>query len=322
MAYRVLIPQDIAEEGKAYLREHGFEIKAGSGSTEQDTMRDVADCDAVLLRTAAMTRNVMEAGRRLRMIARHGAGYNNVDLAVADELGILVTNTPDATTESVAEYTIGAVLMMAKRMEECRSHLKQGDFYYKNSHKGMDLRGKTLGIVGIGRIGCAVAKKAFYGLDMQVTAYSPRKKQEELPDYVRLVPWEELFAGADVVSVHVPLTGETRGFIGARELGLMKREAYLINASRGGVVEETALLDALKNGKIAGLFTDVMDQEPPAADHPFFSMENVIVMPHMASNTEECMARMALQSAQEIVREFSGEGARWVVNQKRRDNGI
>ncbi len=130
MAYRVLIPQDIAEEGKAFLRERGYEIWLGNGFTESDLIRDVEDCDAVLLRTAELTRPVMEAGRKLKIIARHGAGYNNVDLQAADELGIPVTNTPDATTESVAEYALCGILMAARRITEHRDKLKKGEFFY------------------------------------------------------------------------------------------------------------------------------------------------------------------------------------------------
>lgn len=317
MAYKILIPQDIAEEGKAFLRERGYEIKHGNGFTEQDLIRDVEDCDAVLLRTAEFPRSVMEAGRKLKIIARHGAGYNNVDIQAADELGILVTNTPDATTETVAEYALGGILMAAKRMAEHRDKLKQGDFLYKNSHKGTDLKGKTLGIVGIGRIGMAVAKKAHFGFDMDVTAYSPRKKQDQLPEYIRLVSWEDLFEKSDFITVHVPLNDETKSFIGREEFNRMKSSAYLINCSRGGVAAEAELIEALENNQIAGLFTDVMDQEPPDMKHPFFQMDQVTVTPHMASNTEECMALMALQAAMQIDLALSGKDPDWVVNHRK-----
>lgn len=315
MAYKVLIPQDIAVEGKKYLVSRGYEIKMGTGITEEDLVRDVADCDAVLLRTAEITATVLRAGKKLRIVARHGAGYNNVDIKTAEELGIWATNTPDATTGSVAEFTIGAILAMGKRFVELRDVLKDGDFYAKNRKKGVDLAGKRLGIVGIGRIGLEVAKKACYGLDMEVVAYSPRKEQGQMPEYVHLVSWETLFETSDFIAVHVPLTEETCGFIGARELGRMKPSAYLINCSRGGVVEEAALIEALQEERIAGLFTDVMEQEPPDPCHPFFKMEQVIVTPHMASNTEECMVRMAVQAASQIDRVLTGGEPEWgIVN--------
>lgn len=314
MAYKVLIPQDIAEEGKEYLISHGYEIKMGSGITEMDLARDVEDCDAMLLRTAEVTGAVLRAGKKLRIVARHGAGYNNVDIKTATELGIWVTNTPDATTGSVAEFTVGAMIAAGKRFVELRDALKQGDFGYKNKHMGTDLAGKRLGIIGIGKIGLEVAKKAFYGLDMEILAYSPRKRQGQMPDYVRLVPWEMLFELSDFIAVHVPLTEETRGFIGAKELERMKPSAVLINCSRGGVVVEEELVRALREGQLAGLFTDVMEQEPPDPNHPFFQMNHVTVTPHMASNTRECMIRMAVQAAAQIDLVFSGKEPEWAVN--------
>ena len=314
MAYRVLIPQDIAKEGKEYLLSRGYEIRMGNGYTEQDMIRDAADCQAILLRTAEVTAAVLEAGKELKIVARHGAGYNNVDIRRAEKLGIWVTNTPGATTESVAEYTIGGMLTMARRIPEHQEKMKEGDFFYKNSHKGTDLKGKTLGIIGIGNIGLEVARKAHFGFDMEILAYSPRRKQEQMPEYVRLVPWEELFERSDMVSLHVPLSQETRGFIGKAEFERMKPTAYLINCSRGGVVVETELVEALKAGQIAGLFTDVMEQEPPEKDHPFFFMDNVVVTPHMASNTEDCMRQMALGAAIQIDRVLSGGKPDFPVN--------
>lgn len=314
MAYKVLIPQDIAAEGKDYLRSRGYEIQMGSGFSEADMIRDVADCEAILLRTANVTGAVLRAGKKLRIVARHGTGYNNVDIKTAEELGIWVTNTPDATTGSVAEFTIGAIIAAGKRFVELRDELKNGDFGYKNRHMGVDLEGKKLGIVGIGRIGLEVARKAHYGLDLEVLAYGPRKRQEQMPEYVRLVSWETLFEASDFIAVHVPLTEETKGFIGATEFGRMKPSAYLINCSRGGVVVETELVEAMQRGEVAGLFTDVMEMEPPEATHPFFHMKNVVVTPHMASNTEECMLRMALQAASQIDQVLSGEKPEWAVN--------
>lgn len=314
MAYRVLIPQDIAEEGKEYLRSKGYEIQMGNGWTEADLIRDVADCDAVLLRTAEMTAAVLEAGKRLKIVARHGAGYNNVDLKRAEELGIWVTNTPDVTTDSVSEYAMGGIVMMAKRIFEHQQAMKQGDFFYKNSHKGTDLKGKVLGIVGIGRIGQEVARKAYYGFDMKIVAYAPRKTQTQVPEYVRMVTWNELFQTSDFVTVHVPLTEETKGFIKEEEFAVMKPTANLINCSRGGVVSEKALIKALQKKQIAGVFTDVMEEEPPENSHPFFTMNNVVVTPHMASNTTDCMRQMAVGAAMQIDRVLSGKVPDYPVN--------
>ena len=146
MAYKVLIPQEIAHEGVDELLRFGYEVKMGTGTGEEDLIRDVADCDAILLRPAQVTRTVLEAGKKLKIVARHGAGYNNVDIKAAEELGIWVTNAPDSTTNSVAEFVLGAIIAAAKRMFLLHEALRRKDFYFKNSHKGIDLEGKTLGL--------------------------------------------------------------------------------------------------------------------------------------------------------------------------------
>lgn len=315
MSYKVLIPQDIAEEGKTFLLKRGYDIKMGSGTTEADLIRDVADCDAILLRTAAVSRSVLEAGRNLRIVARHGAGYNNVDIDAAGELGIWVTNAPDSTTISVAEFTMGAILAAAKRTFLLSNALKEGDFYYKNSHKGVDLYQKTLGIIGLGRIGKEVAKKASLGFDMRVIAYAPRAAKEMVPDYVTLADWEQVFRESDFISLHVPLNKETNKMVGIKEFEMMKDTSYLINCARGEVVCEADLIEALELNKIAGVFTDVLEQEPPARENPLLTLENAVVTPHMASNTKECMIKMAVQAASQIDLVLSGRMPAWPVNQ-------
>ena len=314
MALKVLIPQDVAEEGKQLLRDCGYEIKMGSGATEEDLIRDVVDCDAILLRTAPVTRAVLEAGKNLKIVARHGAGYNNVDLEAADELGIWVTNAPDSTTNSVAEFTLGAIIAVAKRSFLLNKAIKENNFFYKNTHKGVDLIGKKLAIIGFGRIGRAVAKKAHDGLEMELIAYDPYAKPETIPDYVTLVDWETAFKTADFVSLHMPLTKDNRGFIGRKEFEMMKPDAYFVNCARGEVVNEPELIQALNEGQIAGAFVDVYEQEPPVVDNPLLSMENVSVTPHMASNTVECMRLMATQAASQIHKVLSGGQPDWPVN--------
>lgn len=314
MALKVLIPQDVAEEGKQLLRDCGYEIKMGSGAAEEDLIRDVVDCDAILLRTAPVTRAVLEAGKNLKIVARHGAGYNNVDLEAADELGIWVTNAPDSTTNSVAEFTLGAIIAVAKRSFLLNKAIKENNFFYKNTHKGVDLMGKKLAIIGFGRIGRAVAKKAHDGLEMELIAYDPYAKPETIPDYVTLVDWETAFKTADFVSLHMPLTKDNRGFIGRKEFEMMKPDAYFVNCARGEVVNEPELIQALNEGQIAGAFVDVYEQEPPVVDNPLLSMENVSVTPHMASNTVECMRLMATQAASQIHKVLSGGQPDWSVN--------
>lgn len=314
MSYKVLIPQDIAIQGKEYLLERGYLIKMGSGATEEDLIHDVADCDAILLRTATVTRAVLEEAPSLKVVARHGAGYNNVDLEAAAELGIWVTNAPDSTTNSVAEFTIGAMIAAAKNTFLLSSKMKEGNFFYKNNHKGVDLIGKTLAIIGFGRIGREVARKAHLAFDMKVIAYTPNVKLETVPDYVTMVGWETAFSQGDFVSLHMPLTSSNRGMVDAGVFDRMKRTAYFINCARGEVVKEEDLIEAVRQEKIAGVFMDVFMQEPPAIDNPLLAMEQVIATPHMASNTEECMTLMAVQAASQIDLVLSGQTPTWPVN--------
>jgi len=314
MAYKVLIPQDIAAEGKEFLLERGYEVIMGTGAAEEDLIRDAADCDAILLRTAPVTRAVLEAAKHLKIVARHGAGYNNVDLAAAEELGIWVTNAPDSTTTSVAEFTIGAMVAAAKKTFFMSSKMKEGDFFYKNGSKGVDLVHKTLSVIGFGRIGKEVARKAHAAFDMNIIAYDPYVKLETVPEYVKLVEWEEAFSDGDFVSLHMPLTCTNREAVGIREFEKMKNTAFFINCARGELVNEAEMAEAVRNNQIAGVFTDVFCQEPPKPDNQLLSLENVTATPHMASNTEECMIRMAVQAASQIDLVLTGETPAWAVN--------
>lgn len=310
---RVCIPCMVAQEGIDYLKNHGLEPVILKDAAEFPEA--VGECEAVLLRNVPMTREILKAGRRLKVVAVHGAGYNHVDTESAAEFGIWVTNTPDVTTASVAEFTIGAMIALAKKSFMLSSRLRAGDFYYKLAHKGTQLKGKTLAVIGYGRIGSEVARKAHLGLDMNILAYSPHISSRELPSYVTAVDLEQAFRQADFISLHMPLTEESENLIGRRELEWMKPDACLINCARGKVVIEEDLTAVLREGRIGGAFVDVFEKEPPAPDHPLFSMENVIVTPHMASNTQECMANMAVMAAAQIVRTLSGKQPDYPVNQ-------
>lgn len=314
MKYKVLIPQAISKEGVELLESHGYEVIMGSGITEENLVKDVIDCDAILLRTAPCTKAVLEAGKRLKIVARHGAGYNNVDIQTASELGIWVTNSPDSTTNTVAEFTLGAILTISKKIVLMNKEMKKGNFFFKTNNKGIDLSGKKLGIVGFGRIGRRVAYKAYHGLDMEILAYSPSATKENSPEYVTVCDWDTIFKESDIISLHMPYTENNAGCVGAKEFNNMKSSAYFINCARGEVVNEKALISALKSGKIAGAFIDVFEVEPPNINNPLLSMDNVVVTPHMASNTEECMMLMATQAASEIVRVLTGEIPNWPVN--------
>ncbi|MEY8339250.1 hydroxyacid dehydrogenase [Lachnospiraceae bacterium 62-35] len=311
---KILIPQPVASVGVDFLQEKGYEIIYTDGEKKEALIEAIRECSAVWLGVPSIGREEMEAAPGLKIIARQGAGFNNVDIKAAEERGIWVTNAPDATTETVAEFTLGGILALAKKMFLCCERLKTGDFDFKNSNRGEDLKGKTLAVIGYGRIGREVAKKAYYGLNMKVLAYGPHLAAEETEDYVTAVSWEKAFQEADFVSLHMPLTETTRKCVGRREFQMMKTTAKLINCARGAVVEEGELIKALEKGEIGGLFTDVFTEEPPSSEHPFFHMDNVIASPHMATSTEECRIKMSLHAVGQIHKVLSGERPDTPVN--------
>lgn len=314
MAQKVLIPQDVSEEGKQYLRDRGYEIKMGSGITAEAISADVVDCSAILARTAQFPAEVLRAGKLLKAIGRHGVGYDNIDVNAANELGIAVTYAPESNAKSVAEHTVGLLIACAHNFARQDREFRAGNFEVRNQVKGVDLEGKTLSVIGAGRIGAIVARKAIHGLDMKVVAYDPFVKQlPGLPEVEFVSTIEEAFKRADFVTLHLPSLPQTKGIVDAKLLGLLKPTAYFINAARGELVVEDDLIAALKEKKIAGAGLDVFKDEPPAKDNPLFGLDNVILTPHSAALTKECTTRMALHAAMGIDDVLSGRAPKWPV---------
>jgi D-3-phosphoglycerate dehydrogenase len=315
MAYQVLIPQDVAQPGKDYLRERGHEIKMGSGITAEAIATDVVDCDAILARTAPFPAKVLEAGKKLKVISRHGVGYDNIDVARATELGIWVTFAPESNANTVAEHTVACVVALARNFIQFDRETRAGNWVIRDKLLGTDLAGKVLGIVGLGKIGRRVAQKASHGLDMKVVANDPFLRQEQMAEFATpVMSMDDVFRVADFVTLHIPGGASTRGVVGKKMFALMKKTAFFINASRGDVVAEADLIEALRNGAIAGAAIDVYEKEPPQKDNPLMSMSNVLLTPHNASQTRECMIRMALHAAQGIDEVLSGKRPTWPVN--------
>jgi D-3-phosphoglycerate dehydrogenase len=315
MAYQVLIPQDVAQAGKDYLRERGYELKMGSGITAEAIVADVVDCDAILARTAPFPGKVIEAGKKLKVISRHGVGYDNIDVAKATELGVWVTFAPESNANTVAEHTIGCILTLARNFMQLDRETRAGNWEIRDELLGSDLSGKVLGIVGFGKIGRRVAQKASRGLDMKVVGFDPFLKPEEMAEFATAAAsMDEVFRVADFVTMHIPGGASTRGIVGRKLFALMKKTAFFINASRGDVVAEADLIEALRSGTIAGAAVDVYEKEPPQKENPLMSMDNVLLTPHNASQTRECMIRMALHAAQGIDEVLSGKRPTWPVN--------
>ena len=261
----------------------------------------------MIQRTAKVDKEILEAGKNLKIIARHGAGYDNLDWKAANELGIYTTYSPDTTTLSVAEFTITVILNLAKRLKESEELVRNGDFQKKFSLKGTDVAGKTLGIIGLGKIGKEVARKAALGLDMRVISYVSRPEGKDIPEYIEIVSWEELLQTSDYISLHVPGGEKNQGIISKKEFAMMKKSASLIQVSRGGVVDEEALAEAIRNSQIRGAAVDVFSEEPPQKDNTLLKLEQVILTPHIGSNTVECMDRIALDVAEDVHLVLSGE---------------
>ena len=311
----VLIPEDISEEGKAYLRERGYTIRMGRGSDKASLLADIRDVDAVLFRNEAYDAQVLEAAENLKVMARHGVGVDKVDLEKAEELGIWVTNGAISNSNTVAEMTLCFIIALGRNLLESNKAAHEGDFGFRNRKVGVDLEGKTLALLGMGKIGKLVAMKAYYGLGMKVVAYDSRKEEIVFPDYVqRLDSFDDAFRIGDFVSAHYPANEKNNRTITINQFALMKKSAYFMNLARGELVVEKDLVEALQKGFIAGAALDVMDDEPPRKDNPLLAMEKVLLTPHNASLTSDCKIRMALHAAQGIDEVLSLQIPTWHVN--------
>ena len=314
MPYKVLIPQDISPAGKQFLNEKGYKIKMGSGISVETLKEEVQDCHAILALTAPFPREVLEAGKLLKVIGRHGVGTDNIDVGAATELGIYVTNAPQSNATSVAEHTIGLIIATARNLVRCDAAMRKGNFEIRNQIPGTDIGGKVLGLIGLGRIGKLVARKAAAGLEMKVIGYDPYIDSTAAPEVEFIDSIEALLQQADFVSLHLPANQTTVGLIDKSKLLMMKPSAYLINVARGGLVKEDDLAEILSQGRIAGAALDVFTEEPPDPSNPLLKLDNVTVTPHNAALTRECMDRMAVHAARGIDEVLSGKTPTWPVN--------
>lgn len=308
MSYHVVIPKDITEPGKAYLRAHGCRITVGNGSRDLDYIRElIRDADGILARTGDYSQQVLSAATHLKVVGRHGVGMDGFALDYCRERGIRVVNAPGANTQSVAEHTIGQMIALAHRFSAYDRSVREGDWGILRRLDSWDLHGKTLGIVGVGAIGKAVANMARTAFSMELIGFSPRPPKGGVPQGMELVDdLETLFSRADFVSLHLPLKPETRGIVDEHLLSKMKKDAYLINNARGGVVDEQALVRALQEGWIAGAAVDVFTTEPLERSHPFTGLNNLLLTPHSAALTRESLDRMGLMAAKGIVDVLEG----------------
>ena len=276
----------------------------------------IADVDGVLVRVASISSEVMAAAPRLKVIGKHGVGTDNIDIPAATERKIAVCNTPEANSEGVAELVLTLMMALSRRLFEADAFVRAGRWSGKDSLMGSELIGKTLAIVGTGRIGTRLAQICKTTFDMTILAYDPYVSAGDMSarGITKVDTIDEMLPKADFVSVHTPLTPATRHSMSTKQFDLMKKSAFLISAARGPVVDEAALIEALQQGKIAGAGLDVFEQEPPSPDNPLLKMNNVILLPHMGGASYESMERMATHAAAGIMAVLRGERPKYLLN--------
>ncbi|HEX7999265.1 MAG TPA: phosphoglycerate dehydrogenase [Pyrinomonadaceae bacterium] len=311
---KIFVADDVSESGFEPLRAAGFDVEKRVGLGRDELRQAVRDCDGLIVRSETkVTAELMDAAERLRAVGRAGVGVDNIDVKSATARGIVVMNAPDGNTITTAEHTLALLIAMARRVPQANASLRAGRWDRKQ-FIGVELQGKTLGIIGLGRIGRTVAARAT-GFGMHIIAHDPFIAPEQSSDLeLEIAPLDEVFARADFITVHTPLTAETRGLIGEQAFSKMKQGVRIINCARGGLVDERALLAAIKEGRVAGAALDVFEQEPPAADNPLLSLEEVIATPHLGASTKEAQEGVAVTVAEQM-RDYLLTGAlRGAVN--------
>jgi D-3-phosphoglycerate dehydrogenase len=312
---KVLVADPIAQEGIDLLRTRA-EVDVRTGLSPSELRQVVADYDALVVRSETkVTADIIEAGRNLKIIARAGVGVDNVDVDAATKRGIWVVNAPMGNVNAAVEHTWALMLSMVRNVPQAYVSLRSGE-WKRSKFVGVELKGKTLGVVGLGKIGLEVAKRAF-AFEMHVLGSDPYPPAQDRAREmgVEVVTLEQLLARSDIVTVHVPLLPETKGMIGKKELALVKPGARLLNVARGGVIDEQALVQAIDEGRVAGAAIDVFEQEPPPPDHPFLRHEKIVVTPHLGASTQEAQVNVAVDVAEQILAFMDGKKPRFAVNQ-------
>jgi D-3-phosphoglycerate dehydrogenase/(S)-sulfolactate dehydrogenase len=300
MASRVLVSDELSADGLAIMRQAGLQVDVKVGLKPEELERIIGDYDALAVRSATkVNAKLLERAARLKVVGRAGVGVDNVDLEAATRRGVVVMNTPGGSSTTVAELTLAHMLALARHVPQATASVKAGR-WEKQRFQGHELAGKTLGVVGIGNIGSIVVERC-RAMKMRVIAYDPFISTEAAAKLgVTQVTLDELWPQADVISIHVPLTEQTRNLVNAQTLGRMKKGALLVNCARGGLVDERALADALASGRLGGAALDVFEREPPPADHPLFTLDGFICTPHLGASTEEAQAAVAVAIAEQL----------------------
>ncbi len=311
--WKVLITDGLDENGKEILR-RSVDVTDQPGISADDLLKVVGDFDALIVRgRTKVTAAVFDAGKKLKAVGRAGVGVDNIDLVAAKSKGVTVVNSPLATTTAVAELTLSMMLSVVREIPRADASMKAGK-WLKKEFEGAELTGKTLGVLGFGRIGAAVAKRAA-AFDMKVLGYDPLVPAEEIKKRGgEPVSFDEILKRSDMITMHLPLTADSRGMLNAAAFAKMKQGVYIICAARGGVIDETALLEALNSGKVAGAALDVFTSEPPAPELVgLVGHSKLVATPHIGAQTVEAQARAANDISEEILAALDGKPLRWKV---------
>lgn len=311
MGKKIITLKHMDECGHKYLAEHGIEVITSKGNCEADWIKEIKDnqVDGIFCRVDKITPAMMDASANLKVIAKQGAGLDNIDLDYATSKKIQVVYSPAGNMQTVAEHATMLLLMCAQRYRYVDSQMRTGNFNVRYTLTGTyDLTGHTIGLIGCGRISQCFAKILIDGFGMKVIGYDPYLKPENLKLPIELkASADEVWQQADYVSIHLQSLPSTRYSIGYKQFSMMKPTASFINCARGDLIVEDDLIRALKEGKLAGAALDVFEQEPLPADHPFLTMESIVLTPHMGAATQDSVIRCTLTSCEGIVNVFDGK---------------
>jgi len=311
----VLIVQPISEKGVKMLTNEGYNVKILNDYSIDNIKKNVIDADAIIVRTAAITKEIIESGKNLKVISRHGKGVDNIDVETATNKGIYVTNAPESNITSTAEHVMALIIALSKKIKNADLSVRRESFDNRSEYIGIELSNKTLGIIGLGKIGSYLASIAIKGFRMNVIAYDPYINEDKLSLDIQIYDEiDYIIENSDFISLNLPYNENTKDLINKNRISKMKKSSYLINCARGPIVNEKDIYDALKSKKIAGAAFDVFQTEPPPKKSPLFELDNVILTPHIAGLTDVSMIKMAKHSAQGVIEVLNNQDPTWPVN--------
>jgi D-3-phosphoglycerate dehydrogenase len=313
--YKILVPKALKPAARDFLTEKGYELSYLEGTDEETMKKAIADCDAAIARTEKYTPAVIEAARKLKIIARYGIGYENINLEACDAKGVTVTLARGCNTYSVAEHAISLMLACFRQIPQLNNEVRAGHWKSRDTIETHEARYKTFGSIGIGPIGMEAVKIAHFGFQMKILVYDKFVDQSKFPDWIEFTDTlEEMMERADVVSPHLPLNKGTFHILNADSISHMKPTGVLLNVSRGAIWDEKAVYKALKEHRIAAAGADVFETEPPTPETPLFELPNFIGTPHTAALSEEAITAVAMNCAHAIDDLLNGREPMYIIN--------